>query len=395
MSHKLISHNSDLKQLRDEGLEVYVEGPYLLVKNIPYVNSQKLVVFGTLVSDLTLSGDKVVKPSTHVCYFTGDDPCNKDGTLIAGIKHSSQRKVLSDKVEIMRSFSNKPPGGYPNYYEKMSNYIKIISSPAMSLNSEVTPYSFKSVATSDSADSPLNYLDTNSSRAGIYQLLEKYKNHRIAIIGLGGTGSYILDLVCKNPVYEIHTFDKDDYFQHNAFRSPGAPSKETLEKGLPKVEYFKNIYTKMHSRIITHPYHITKENQDKLKGMTFVFVCIDNGPIKDQLFSYLLNNNINFIDVGMGLDLVDGQIIGTIRATLGTKEQHAHIAKYVSFSDDEDDVYSQNIQTPELNSLNAAMAVIKWKKTLGFYQDLVKDYHSTYTINANLFTSEDIDGNEV
>jgi hypothetical protein len=37
--------------------------------------------------------------------------------------------------------------------------------------------------------------------------------------GLGGTGSYILDLVSKTPVNEILLFDSDDFLQHNAFRS--------------------------------------------------------------------------------------------------------------------------------------------------------------------------------
>jgi tRNA A37 threonylcarbamoyladenosine dehydratase len=47
---------------------------------------------------------------------------------------------------------------------------------------------------------------------------------------MGGTGSYILDLVAKTAVMEIHLFDGDDFNQHNAFRAPGAASLEDLEK---------------------------------------------------------------------------------------------------------------------------------------------------------------------
>jgi hypothetical protein len=51
--------------------------------------------------------------------------------------------------------------------------------------------------------------------------------------------------------------------------------------------------------------------------------------------------------------------------------------------------YSQNIQIADLNSLNAALAVIKWKKLLGFYRDLEHEHFSTYTIDGNLVTNED------
>ena len=58
----------------------------------------------------------------------------------------------------------------------------------------------------------------------------KLMNHKVAIIGLGGTGSYILDMLAKTPVSEIHLFDGDDFLTHNAFRSPGAASLDDLSK---------------------------------------------------------------------------------------------------------------------------------------------------------------------
>ena len=44
----------------------------------------------------------------------------------------------------------------------------------------------------------------------------------VAIVGLGGTGSYVLDLVAKTPVRQIHLDDGDMFLQHNAFGSPSA-----------------------------------------------------------------------------------------------------------------------------------------------------------------------------
>lgn len=53
------------------------------------------------------------------------------------------------------------------------------------------------------------------------------------------------------------------------------------------------------------------------------------------------------------------------------------------------DEYAQNIQIADLNALNAALAVIKWKKLCGFYQDFEHEHHSTYTSDGNAMTNED------
>ena len=50
----------------------------------------------------------------------------------------------------------------------------------------------------------------------------------------------------------------------------------------------------------------------------------------------------------------------------------------------EDDEYATNIQIADLNALNALMAVIKWKKLSGFYQDLKKNtIQLTLSIHRN------------
>jgi len=54
-----------------------------------------------------------------------------------------------------------------------------------------------------------------------------------------------------------------------------------------------------------------------------------------------------------------------------------------------DGIYTQNIQIVELNALNAAFAVIKWKKIAGIYEDVDREHHSTYPTNFHLLTSEE------
>jgi hypothetical protein len=51
--------------------------------------------------------------------------------------------------------------------------------------------------------------------------------------------------------------------------------------------------------------------------------------------------------------------------------------------------YEENIQIADLNALNAAIAVIGWKKLFGFYRDLANALHTSYTIDTDSLLSED------
>ena len=58
--------------------------------------------------------------------------------------------------------------------------------------------------------------------------------------------------------------------------------------------------------------------------------------------------------------------------------------------DQEENVYKSNIQIAELNALNAAFAVISYKKYYGFYQDLRDDFQTIYSINVGEVTNYDV-----
>ncbi len=390
MSQELISHNSDLNQLWEEGYDLSIKDGHLLIQQVPYVNSKKEVKYGSIVSTLNLSGNKTLKPETHVVYFQGEIPCRKNGQPITGILNSSGRRSLTRSIQVDHLFSSKPPGGYPNYYQKIKTYIEIISSPATSIDKNVTARNFK-VSSSDD-ESVFKYIDTNSTRAGIRNVSDKMAGQKIGIIGLGGTGAYILDLVSKNPVEEIHLFDDDYFLQHNAFRAPGAANFEDIKTRFKKVEYLEKIYSNIHKGIIAHTQYIDSTNVQALKEFDFVFICVDKGEVKKIIIDELIKDNTPFTDVGMGIQLVDDELIGTIRITTGTQSKHDHISKRISFDNGQiDDEYNANIQIAELNALNASLAVIRWKKFFHFYQDHEHEYNSSYSINVNMLLSEDLE----
>jgi hypothetical protein len=241
----------------------------------------------------------------------------------------------------------------------------------------------------DEEDSIFNYTETASDRVGIGALTGRFLNERIAIIGVGGTGSYVLDLVAKTPVREIRLFDSDEFLQHNAFRAPGAPSIEELREAPQKVEHFAGIYSKMHRGITTFP-ALDATNVGLLDGITFAFLCMDAGEAKRAVVSKLEALGASFIDVGMGLELIDSSLGGILRVTASTPSNRAQARKRLSFSaGGEKDVYSSNIQVADLNALNAVLAVIRWKKFIRFYRDLEGELHITYTTDGNMLLNGD------
>jgi hypothetical protein len=390
MSQQLINRSPDLKQLRDEGYDVEVRSNYLLVKQVPYVNSNKEVKRGILVSELTVDGDITTTPNTHVVRFIGEHPCHSNGSGMTKMVIESGPKQLDHKLVVDFTFSRKPiSGSYRNFYEKMTTYVALLLSQAEVIDPSVTARVFP-VIEADKDESVFNYIDTASSRAEINVVTRKLEIDKIGIVGIGGTGSYVLDLVAKTPVREIHVFDGDKFSNHNAFRSPGAPSVDELKKAGKKVTYFQEVYSKMHRHIIPHGDYIDASNVDQLKAMDFVFLCLDHGGAKKLIVENLEAFCIPFVDVGMGVNLIDGSLTGLLRTTTCTTKKHDHVRSKIPFPDgNANNEYARNIQIADLNALNAALAVVKWKKLFGFYLDLEKEHFSAYAISGNAIVNED------
>lgn len=389
MSPAPFARSADLKLLREEGYLVQIKGNLLVLREVPYLNANKELKHGTLVSTLNLAGDQTRPPETHKMHWIGEFPCAADGRPIEALRHHDNPTNLGHGLIVRHCFSNKPEGGYRDYHHKMTTYIAVISGPATTLVPGVSARG--NAVPEEEENSVFNYVDTASGRAGVGALTEHLTQDTVAIIGLGGTGGYVLDLVAKTPASEIRLFDKDDFLSHNAFRGPGAPSLDELREVPLKVDYWAAIYSRMRKGIIPHAVAIDASNARLLDGVTFAFICIDDGPSKKTVIAKLEEIGASFVDVGMGLQLDDGSLGGILRVTTSTPEKREHVhGGRIDFSDDRgQDLYATNIQVADLNALNAIMAVIKWKKLRGFYRDLEQEYHSTYTTDGNMLLNGD------
>ena len=386
MSFDPFGRSGDLARLAAEGYELELtQGGHLLVKGVPYRTPGGAVARGTVVSKVELNGDITVNPvQDHTIRFIGEAPCNGVGEVLKAIINQGDDEIETGLV-VNHQFSAKPAHNvkYADYHAKITAYVALISGPAQALESEATPRTGRPCIV-DNSDWPFEYVDTASGRAGIGAISGRLSDQRIGIVGLGGTGSYILDLVAKCPVQEIHLFDDDVFSTHNAFRAPGAPELAQLRSGQSKVEYLAGVYSKMKRNIIPHVQNVTADNMADLAGLSFVFLAMEGGPAKRAVVTGLETLNLPFVDTSIGVVKARSspRLSAVVDINASTPADRDSVRRNVDFGelDDDEDPYAENIQIAELNALSAAHAVIWWKKWSEVYH--VKTLHNHQHMNV-------------
>ena len=378
MLHELANHNDDIRRLLERGYAVAFDSNHLVVRDIPYLDSEGDLQIGAIVAKLEFIDETRVTQTNHQVFYSGSVPHGLDGKPIPNLGMSSASLTLSEAcsdVVVRWALSNKPKdtGRFADFFDKVESYVTIISGPAMESH-DVTPNTFR-VGEDVPIDSVFKLHDTLTTRAEITDLAVKFKDDLVAIIGLGGTGAYVLDFLAKTPIREIRAFDLDPYRVHNAFRSPGR--LEPSELGKSKADVYGCRYGNFRKGLSVTPAFIDASCHDEVDGVTFAFVCVDKGSSRAGIFDLLIAKGIPFIDVGMGLNRRRGPINGLLRTTYYSAEHGEEVKEkdLAPLSDDPDDIYRTNIQISELNALNACLAVIRFKQLRGFYFEEVPYHH--------------------
>lgn len=381
MATTLAKHNEDIDKLLKKGYALSIDSNHLVVRDIPYLDGKGELHIGAIVSVLKSIDQHKVGMIDHQIYFCGSHPHELSKEPIKNLGGGEvQVKLASKDLMVQRSFSNKPPSGkFEDWFDKIENYVDVISGPAMN-KFDINPYTFRVIE--ENSNSVFKFRDTLTSKAEIGNLSAKLEEDTIAIIGLGGTGAYLLDFLVRTPVKEIKGFDLDWFHVHNAFRSPGKLCSDEL--GKRKSDVYKERYEGFRHNINIHSKYITSDSEKDLAGVTFAFVCVDSGASRAKIFELLIKLKIPFIDVGMGLDKDMGAISGTLRTTSFSPETSQEIVnkRLAPLSDIPDDEYKSNIQISELNALNACLAIIKYKQLRGFYIDDNSYYHTLFNIDG-------------
>lgn len=383
MFQKLVNHNEDLRRLVEKGYAVAFDSNYLVVRDIPYLDGERKLQVGVIVTKLEFIDQERVTQSDHQVFFAGSVPYGLDGKPILNLGGGPTQLALSGAstdVVVQRSFSNKPrsTGKFQDFFEKIESYVTIISGPAIELYN-ANPYTFR-VVKEVISETVFKFHDTLTSRAEITDLSAKFKDDIVAVIGVGGTGAYILDFLVKTPVREIRAFDLDLFHVHNAFRSPG--KLDSNELGKLKAEVYLSRYDNFRTGLTITPKFIDASSSDELNGVTFAFVCVDKGSARAGIFDLLISKGIPFIDVGMGLTRKNGSLNGMLRTTYYSAE-HGQMVRdkgLAELADAPENLYRTNIQIGELNALNASLAIIRFKQLRGFYFEELPHYHLLFEI---------------
>lgn len=378
MSQQLINRSPDLTQLVNAGYAIRIVDGHLVVDEIPYLDKNLNIRRGSFACPLDATEDGTVPPAYHVMSFAGDQPFDRHGRPIQALGSTSPCAPKVGNLELKLGFSNKlrersGRRDYRDFFEKVQTYADIIVGEVQAVDSSITP-KVGAQENFNECEGPFCFPDSSTARAGISELTFPFRQEVVAIIGLGGTGSYILDHVSKVPVMEIRLIDGDKFFPHNAFRSPGAPRQKDLRPPPYKVDFHRDRYSSMKNGIVAHPEFVDEKNLARLDGVTFAFVAIDPGPAKASIIAKLEAQGIPFVEVGMGLHKSRQGIGGQLRAVLSSPKNRDRARTHIPQDNpSQDQLYTANIQVSELNSLNADIAVQMWKAYRGFYADLGED----------------------
>lgn len=370
---ELASLNPFVQDLVEQGYHLDFVHGYFFIYGLPYLDKAGSLRHGDWISPVDLTqGGALDPPRSHQAWFRGEKPHDQFGREL-GIGTRENRVEVSTDFTADLSFSfklleNGQMRNYRTFEEKVQTYLDAITAPAVAKYPEATPLRGIEIQAA-AQDSPLRFPDTSSANYNLNGISSLLRTKKVAIVGLGGTGSYILDFLARTHLELIALFDDDKVHVHTIFRMPGFIDRAI---GRPKVEALASQYGKWRSGIEPINERVTRENLERLREFDFVFVSIDDGPARRLIVDWLSSNSVPFIDCGMGLNRTVVGLNGTVRITGVDRAAYDRTidTAYLPTGDAKEDEYRRQAQIAELNALNAALAVIRFKQHFGLYDRL-------------------------
>lgn len=369
-----IAPNQDLQRLVDDGFHVSLEGQHLVIHRVPYVAKDRTVTYCSLISTYYEHEVAAGQITDHTVFVVGEIPYRDDGMSLeaAMVANTSKQIIAGRLVGCQLSYKSEPLSAMlANYYSKMSHYVRKLGSYVEAIDASANVCGIGSF-TARAVPSVFHFPNGSSARAGLEAYEQKLELQKVAIVGLGGTGSFLLDGLAKTPVKEIHLYDHDILEPHNAFRFPSALPMDIVFGRRKKTDVLADIYGQFRSGVMSHAERITEANLHEVEHCQFVFIAVDHGPSRGLIARFLVARGIPFIDVGIGIDKITDalKLHARARVTLITPST-AHLIDTLPVADDADEAVYGNIQLSELNALNANLALIRYKQHLQFFTDEV------------------------
>ena len=318
-------------------------------------------------------------PGDHTVWWAGKPPFRADGSSMEGDLSCGAWKEgrdLGEGLTVYMQWSIKPvtngkKRAYIDYEEKVTTYIGEVAGQADIRHPGVLEAARTGEAPMIALNTRFKYIDTNTYRYGLKGIEERIEDEIVAIVGVGGTGSYLMDILAKTNVKELHLFDEDVLKQHNAFRMCGAARIEELGGSFSKVDWYRRTYSAIREDgIHVHTEELTGDRRDFLAKFTTVFIAVDDLTVRRDLQAACNELGIYHVSVGIGVE-VEGesndQLGGNVKVETAFRPRHPRPVEPPP-EEGPDQAYGI-VQTTELNMLGAALAVIEWKAKVGIYRN--------------------------
>ena len=388
MSNSLISRSADLSALAKANYSLEVRGAYLLVQGVPYLDLNGEIAFADIVTNLDLVGpigeEATTQPNDHTVWWTGSIPHTASGESMEQELACEQWEGghdIGEGITVYMRWSRKPRHrgqlrGYRDYLEKVQTYVEEVGGQAENKRPGILKAARKGGDPKVISSSRFAYIDTNPYRNGTKGIESRIEEEIVAVIGVGGTGSYLVDVLAKTNIKELRLYDDDVMKIHNAFRVAGAARVGELNGKKSKLQWHKERYQSVRVKgLEIHHMKLDDENLSALFSCTTVFIAVDDLDVRRMIQRSCVKMGILHVSIGIGLEIEgpnDDQIGGMVKieTDLDPGAPRKDIQNNRKDGREEaDDVYSSNIQTAELNMLGAALAISEWKAKRGIYRD--------------------------
>ena len=311
MSNQPTGPEDPIAHLVADGYDMVLESGHLVVRRLPYLAPSGLRKDGRLVLPVNNTGGTITDASgDHRIWFAGEDPRDERGAALG----SAQPHGFSSLETAGFMMSFKPPtGSYSSLHEKIRHYAHILRDAARQIDPDVTDTPGGALQEVPD-DLPLVYPDTNTTRAGLTTLNNIFRGHTIAIVGVGGTGSYILDQVAKTWVDQHHSHRRrrirDPQCIPRARRSRARGRAGEAQQGRV---LRRAVLADAHRASPRTPSPLTADNLHLLGGATFVFLAAADADARPEIMQWLHDQGVPFIDVGMSFREGEGGLTGVAK----------------------------------------------------------------------------------
>ena len=287
--------------------------------------------------------------NTHVADIRGltnGAVCDRMGNQIGN-------PVRTDNGNSCTISIQRDEAGYRDGWEALKTYINAIyggflaSDPSSSHQAE-RPYTFQILG--------------ERSRDEV-QWLDLVRGEKTVIVGLGGVGAWIADLLVMADVAEINGWDDDLIEGKNIIRMPGAVSPDWIGKS--KAQWFEETYSKIHHQVHGHKESVSDQNAKEMcTNTTFGFVAVDNDEGREIACNAMAEVGIPFIDVGIAVNRIEDQITCSIRLTISAPYDDAWRKAVPKVDKAGQDIYGK-LELPDIAAIAAGLVVQSWRKIRG------------------------------